>query len=103
MQSVYIDTSVFCGVFDKEFDNPSRLFFQKVHEGVLSKQYKFLQKGDYHGFGTQASGSVPQTKDSFFRVGIRRIACRCCHDIQVRHDRQLEFQAYCQLPKDTII
>jgi predicted nucleic acid-binding protein len=36
MQKVYIDTSVFGGVFDKEFDTPSRLFFQKAHEGVFN-------------------------------------------------------------------
>lgn len=35
MEKVYIDTSVFGGVFDKEFDNPSRFFFQRMREGAF--------------------------------------------------------------------
>ena len=36
IRNVYIDTSVFGGYFDKEFDNDTRRFFNKIFEEKIT-------------------------------------------------------------------
>ena len=43
---VYADTSVFGGVFDKEFAAPSQAFFQQVEKGFLSLQLSELVQNE---------------------------------------------------------
>lgn len=39
MMLVYVDTSVFGGVFDKEFEQASGAFFDRVRDGALEVLY----------------------------------------------------------------
>ena len=49
---VYVDTSVFGGVFDEEFSDPSKDFFTQADSGifdiVISDVTDLLAKGGYY-------------------------------------------------------
>ena len=46
---VYADTSVFGGVFDDEFRNPSRTFFEQVRQGRFELVVSALVRGELEG------------------------------------------------------
>lgn len=58
-QRFYLDTSVFGGVFDEEFEENSVQLFEKIKLGQISCIYSDLTEGELHG--------APEQVRSFFK------------------------------------
>ena len=71
---VYVDTSVFGGVFDPEFERGSQALFEKIRDGRLRGAVSALVADELARAPARVSGLFTQLESLFLRLDIGRRA-----------------------------
>jgi len=71
---LYVDTSVFGGVFDPEFERASRAFFDRVRDGSLQVAVSALVLNELQRAPAQVSGLFTELEPLLVRVDIDEAA-----------------------------